>query len=209
MNTLSFNLDGYQVASLLSAFRERANIVLFWMQAAKTILSFVEPDPGQVHGRMIVCTGKMHRIFLESDGKVFSTALPFHVKTSDGFYSCTLRSGIDLSSKLTSEIIATLSSTESFQNFEILGFADDIMGVSDDPDTLWVALSELVNSDDGYLRFDHDPVRENGKLHPLNHIDIFFSQSATFKIGLAEKLEIDAFSDLLDVQTDCHYLSKD
>lgn len=208
MNVEPFNLDRYQTANLLSAFREKANVVMFWMQAAKTILSFVEPNPDQVRGKMIVCTGRMHRIFVESEGKVFSTALPFSVKKSDGFYACTLRSGIDLSSKLTSEVIAALSTTSSFRNIEILGFADDIMGVSDDPNTLWAALSELINSDDGYLRFDHDPDREDGRRHPLNHIDIFFSQSATFKLGIDERLEIDAFSDLLNVQTDCHYLSK-
>ena len=208
MKVIAFDLDRYQTSNLLSAFRDKANIVIFWMQAAKTILSFVEPKPDQVHGKMLVCTGKMHRIFIGCDGKVFSTALPFSVKKVDGFYYCTLRSGIDLSSKLTSEVIAALSTTPSFQNSEILGFADDIMAVSDDPDTLWVALSELVNSDDGYLRFDHDPIREDGKLHPLNHIDIFFSQSATFKLGLSERLELDAFSDMLNIQTDCHYLSK-
>lgn len=209
MNVEPFDLDQYQAANLVSAFREKTNIILFWMRAAKTILSFVEPMPDQVHGKMLVCTGKMHRIFVESDGKVFSTALPFSVKKTDGFYSCTLRSGIDLSSKLSSEIIAALSTTASFQNKEVFGFADDIMGISDDPDTLWAALSELVNSDDGYLRFDHDPDREDGRRHPLNHIDIFFSQSATFKLGVVEKLEIDALSDLLNVQTDCHYLSKE
>lgn len=204
----SFNLDRYQTSSLLSAFRERRSIVIFWMQVAKTILSFVEPRPEQVQGKMLICTGKMRRVFVEGGGKIFSTALPFSVKEADGLYSCTLRSGIDLSSKLSSEIIAALSTTNSFDNLEVLGFADDIMGVSDDPDSLWVALSELITSDDGYLRIDHDPDRENGNLHPLNHIDVFFSQSATFKLGLSEKLEIEALSDLLNVGTDCHYLSK-
>ncbi|MFV0513969.1 MAG: hypothetical protein ACK5MY_10120 [Jhaorihella sp.] len=208
MNIEPFDLDQYQAANLVSAFREKTNIILFWMRVAKTILSFVKPKPDQVRGTMLVCTGKMHRVFVENQGKMFSTALPFSVKNADGFYSCTLRSGIDLSSKLSSEIIAALSTTASFTNSEVLGFADDIMGISDDPDTLWAALSELVNSDDGYIRFDHDPDRVDGRRHPLNHVDIFFSQSATFKIGVAEKLKIDALSDLLNVQTDCHYISK-
>ncbi|WP_425072419.1 hypothetical protein [Sagittula sp. S175] len=202
-----FDLDQYQAANLVTVFRERNNIILFWMRVAKTILSFVKPKPDQVRGRMLVCTDKMHRVFVENQGKMFSTALPFSVNNVDGFYSCTLRSGIDLSSKLSSEIIAALSTTASFTNSEVLGFADDIMGISDDPDTLWAALSELVNTDDGYIRFDHDPDREDGRRHPLNHVDIFFSQSATFKIGVSEKLKIDALSDLLNVQTDCHYIS--
>lgn len=209
MNIESFNLDRYQTSTLLSAFRERKNVVLFWMQVVKTILSFVEPRPEQVHGKMLICTEKMHRVFIEGDGKTFSTALPFSVKKVDGYFFCTLRSGIDLNSKLSSEVIAALSTSDSFSNVQVLGFADEIMNISDDPDTLWVALSELINSDDGYLRFDHDPDREDGNLHPLNHIDIFLSQSATFKLGLKERLEIDTLSDLLNVRTDCHYLARE
>lgn len=208
MKVESFYLDRFQVQSLFAAFRDRKNIIIFWMQVAKTMLSYVEPKAEQVKGKMIVCTDKMHRVIVQSGGKTFTTSLPFSVKTVDGCYCCTLKSGIELDSKLTSEIIAALSTTASFSNVEVLGFVDDVMGISDDPDTLWVALSELVNADDGYLRFDHDSDRENGKLHPLNHIDIFFSQSATFKLGLLDKMEVDALSDLLNIRTNCHYLLK-
>ena len=179
------------------------------MQVAKTMLSYVEPKAEQIEGKMIVCTDKMHRVIVQSDGKTFTTSLPFSVRMVDETYCCTLKSGIELDSKLTSEIIAALSTTESFSNVEVLGFVDDVMGISDDPDTLWIALSELINADDGYVRFDHDPEREDGKLHPLNHIDVFFSQSATFKLGLTVKIEMEALSDLLNIKTDCHYLLKE
>ena len=208
MRATSFNLDRFQTENLFSAFRERKNIIVFWMQVVKTMISYVEPKTEQVNGKMVVFTDKMHRIVVQSDTKTFTTSLPFAVKIVDESYCCTLKSGIELDSKLTSEIISALSATASFSNCEVLGFADDVMGISDDPDTLWVALSELINADDGYVRFDHDPDRENGRLHPLNHLDIFFSQSATFKLGLSDKLNADALSDLLNIKTDCHYLAK-
>lgn len=209
MKIESFKIDRYQVSSLLSAFRERKDVVIFWMQVVKTILSFVEPKPDQVHGIMLICTEKMHRVFVEADEKSFSASLPFSVKKVDGYFSCTLRSGIEIDSRLSSEVIAALSTFDAFGNSQIFGFADELMNISDDPDTLWAALSELINSDDGYLRFDHDPDREDGNLHPLNHIDIFFSQSATFKLGLKTKLAVDTLSDLLNIRTDCHYLTKE
>lgn len=209
MKVEPFNLDRYQAGSLFVPFRERKNIITFWMEVAKTILSYVEPMAEQIEGKMIICTDKMRRVIVQSNGKTFTTSLPYSVKIVDGSYCCTLKSGIELNNKLTSEIIAALSTTSSFSNAEVLGFADDVMAVSDDPNTLWIALSELINADDGYVRFDHDPEREDGKLHPLNHIDIFFSQSATFKLGLSDRIEIEALSDLLNIKTECHYLLKE
>lgn len=208
MKRFSFELDEYQLNNLSITFREKKNVISFWMQVAKTVMSFVQPKSEYVAGRMLIHISKMRRVFIEGNGKAFSTALPFSVKEVDGIYRCSLRSGLELNSRLSSEVLAVLQTTKSFENLELLGFTEDVMEVSEDPDALWAALGELISSDDGYIRIDHDPDREDGALHPLNHIDVFVSQSATFKLGLTNKLEIEAVSDLLDLSTDCHYLSK-
>ncbi|WP_417743707.1 hypothetical protein [Salipiger sp.] len=209
MNVEPFDLDKFQLQDLSCAFRKRKDIISFWMHVVKTVVSYTEPAKEQVSGKMLICTDKMHRVFIHSDTKSFSTSLPFSIKKVDDYFSCTLKTGIEIDSKISSEVIAALSTTASFENGEVLGFADDVMGVSDDPDTLWTVLSELINADDGYIRFDHDPDNENGALHPLNHLDIFFSQSATFKVGLHDRLHVDAFSDILNTKTNCHFLMKD
>jgi len=75
------------------------------------------------------------------------------------------------------------------------------------PKDLWGLLIELLNSEDGYLRFDHDAERENGHLHPLNHADLFYTNGATFKLGFHEKIKLDHAVDVLNLDTDCYYLS--
>ncbi len=62
--------------------------------------------------------------------------------------------------------------------------------------------------EDGYVRFDRDEDRVNGHYHPLDHLDVFYSNKATFKLGLRAHLDESQFLDILDIGTECHYLNK-
>ncbi|UQZ25499.1 hypothetical protein [Actinobacillus pleuropneumoniae] len=65
----------------------------------------------------------------------------------------------------------------------------------------------LLSFNDGYIRYDYDFEHENGSIHPLYHLDIFFSNYATFKIGLARRYQINDLLDLLDQEKSCKYLN--
>ena len=62
--------------------------------------------------------------------------------------------------------------------------------------------------EEGYIRYDHDEINENGLLHPLFHYDIFYSSNTTFKIGLKTSINCDHFIDLLQVESNCHFLNE-
>ena len=209
MKRFAFDLDKYQMDYLFSAFRGKSNIVSFWMHSVKIATAYAPPPAEMVCGVMVIQIDKMQRIFVQNGDKAFSAAFPFNIKEVDGILTCSLNSGIEITSKISTEVIAFLDATPAFLNGEILGFADDIMQTSDDPDELWKVLSELVCADDGYVRLDHDPAREKGKLHPLNHLDVFYSQGATFKLGLRAKIAVDDLSDILDLRSECHFLGQD
>lgn len=67
-------------------------------------------------------------------------------------------------------------------------------------------LNHMFFQEDGYLRFDYDEENSNGHLHPLNHIDINFSNNSTFKLGLKERIDFHTFWDILRSDTNCFYL---
>lgn len=206
MKNLSFELDEFQLKSLFQPFRQKSNIVLFWMEAIKLISSYVPPAAEDRAGILLVRFDKMRRIIVHSRNKAFSAAFPFSITDVDGVTRFNVRSGIEINSRISSEVISILSSAKAFENDEALGLLDDLEQSSGDPDTLWKVLGELIQADDGYVRLDHDPERENGDLHPLNHLDIFYSQSATFKIGLRQKFEAAQLLDVLDIRSDCSFL---
>ena len=58
--------------------------------------------------------------------------------------------------------------------------------------------SEICMLEAGYLRFDFDSKNANGKIHPVNHLDVNYSREATYKIGLYEKMKPEMFLKLLD-----------
>jgi len=61
-------------------------------------------------------------------------------------------------------------------------------------------------SECGYVRYDYDELRQDPKMHPLNHLDIFYSQSAAWKVGLKEKISLSDFVGSINSNTECQYI---
>lgn len=74
-------------------------------------------------------------------------------------------------------------------------------------DDIWKLVVKLWYMEEGYIRYDYDAVHENGKMHPLYHLDVNYSSGASYKIGLYHELQIEEFKEILDITTDCLYLS--
>ncbi|WP_419307662.1 hypothetical protein J8402_01810 [Chromohalobacter israelensis] len=208
MKTLQFNLDKYQAQKLLRPFRKKTAVILFWMEAIKIMSSYAAPSSKDKVGDMLVRFGKMRRVTIHSDDKSFSASFPFLVSNADDQLVFSTKSGIEINSRVSSEVISILSLSKAFESNNLIELLDSLEQTSEDPDTLWEVLGELIQEDDGYVRLDHDPERENGDIHPLNHLDIFYSQSATFKLGLKSKYGIDDFFDILDINSNCSFLEK-
>lgn len=73
---------------------------------------------------------------------------------------------------------------------------------------LWTVFCILSTFEPGYIRYDYDVERRNGRKHPLFHLDVNFEKGGTYKIGLLNPFSIDDFSDLIDKSTDCYFLHK-
>ena len=65
----------------------------------------------------------------------------------------------------------------------------------------------MILMEDGYIRYDYDTENENGDFHPIHHLDIFYGQNTTFKIGLKDKMTPSSMHNLLDIKQKCNYLS--
>lgn len=69
-------------------------------------------------------------------------------------------------------------------------------------------LNHMFFQEDGYLRFDYDEENCDGHLHPLNHLDVNYSNSSTFKLGIKSRINFHTFWDILRSDTNCFYLEK-
>lgn len=72
----------------------------------------------------------------------------------------------------------------------------------------FMLILRLLSMELGYIRYDYDPEHENGKFHPLHHLDINYSSKGTYKLGMNNKIQINDFVDLLDVKKECRYIKE-
>ena len=67
----------------------------------------------------------------------------------------------------------------------------------------------LLSFESGYLRYDHDEDenREDPILHPVDHIDLFYSSNSTFKIGLQDRIDVDDLKSILSINEKCYSIN--
>lgn len=164
------------------------------------------------HGFLILNVDKMSRLFFRDavGEKVFSIHFPFFTQAIseaiDSPLEFTAKNGEVLDERCTSDLISVFSSGHGL--FDEDEYFDAVSDGSSHRKELKDILMDLLSYESGYIRFDQDPANEAGNRHPLNHIDVFYSQSTTFKLGLDKKPRFDEITDILDRNTDCYFLRK-
>lgn len=207
MRRYSFDVDAYQAESLFQVIRTKKDIVHLLMNAVKIMLLPPLRLPGRA-AEIHLHVAKMSRLFFVADLKVFSINFPFSaVEVEDGSLKFRTVEHSNIGSRVTSQVLSLLDDAFSPDCREILAFAEPILDICDSDEEFWSLFRSLLTLDDGYIRLDHDEKNENGHRHPLHHLDVFYSSSSTFKVGLRKAMPFETFSDVLDIGTDCHYLS--
>ena len=113
---------------------------------------------------------------------------------------------------MTSSLILVANSTDKNKHdtlFQVMGgLTDNDISVGIDRVEF---LSRLVSwfffEESGHVRFEHDRKNMDGEIHPEFHLDINYSNSTSFKIGLRERIENSRFDGMFDSLAPCMYLS--
>lgn len=109
----------------------------------------------------------------------------------------------------------------SYTEFESCfdNFMEDFLEIFEANDELkykennyWNLILYLLSFEPGYFRYDNDIVgfkEDFPKLHPIQHLDLYYNNRGTFKIGLHKEYNTDNLIDLTDRNTDCKFLDED
>ncbi len=168
----------------------------------------------KAEGKLILCIDKMSRIFLLRDHKYYSIAFPFNTYEDEGIYRFSYYDNEDIDSRLISKVISIIT-CDKFNEKCSLDFISPIYDYEEEHDeNFWIFLREILLSEDGYIRYDYDEQGHQKALeegqehkHPLHHYDLFYTNKATFKLGLYGTVSDTDFHDLLNIKSDCKYLS--
>lgn len=164
--------------------------------------------------KIILNIDKMSRLFFFDKKKYYSIIFPFTFIINEGKTLLTYKNIIDIDSKTISDLL-TIIKDEKFNSSSCLDFIEPILELEAGyKNNLWGLLKDLLTIEDGYVRFDNDTEgylkaknEGNEHRHPENHLDIFYSNNNTFKIGLNKLSEHEEFIDYFDIKTDCKYLN--
>lgn len=197
--------------------RTKNHIIRLMLEAIPLILNGDMLDI-PTNNYIILRVDKMKRLFFVIENKIFSFNFPFNVEVKVGEKNPVIYDSI------TDLEINALNLTILKSVFEEIFYENDNQGVLDldseimqilssfdtrpNKDQIWQILKELLIFESGYLRYDYDKERENGNLHPLNHLDINYSSNGTFKIGINNTIDCNTFIDILDINTDSYFISK-
>lgn len=161
---------------------------------------------------------KMKRLFFVIENKIFSFNFPFNIeRKSESDNPVIYDSLTELELNGLNFAVLKVAFEEIFNDKENQGILDiesellQILSNFDNKpnkDQIWQIIKKLLIFESGYLRFDYDEENQNGKLHPLNHLDINYSSESTYKIGMSKIIDCGTFIDILDINTDSHYISK-
>lgn len=157
--------------------------------------------------KVVLYIDKMKRIFYCTENKIQSFCFPFNVIYEQNELEFYYREN-----KLDYECISVLSSVFEKSSMENSVSLVDILL---DNDRYKYAGKELQNVldelvlflsvfEDGYLRFDFcDEENYDEVFHPLHHIDFYYSNSNTFKIGLPNEMSMKKNIEIIDIKQKC------
>lgn len=203
MKTISRKILSFQEDSFFFPIRHKPDYAILVAHSIRQLL--MDDDEGEeTPSSMKLIIDKMSRLFFYKENRFYSVAFPFTI-TTDGntVSSITSRLGVTIDNKSVSSIISILKSKEFQTNPSLIDLYIEPSGIEMTGISL---LEEIFQFEPSYVRYDIDPERVNGKIHPLHHLDINYSQPGTFKLGFIKEINTLNFEDIHNTKTECYFL---
>ena len=180
-----------------------ARIIIF---ATRKLLLNINNDDIECFSVMKLLIDKMSRLFFYKEKKYFSISFPFTVLMEDDkIIKITTLTGKIVNNQYLSNALLVLNDEQFKLNPSLLDYYIE----SNNGESHGInILEEIFQSEPAYIRYDNDPKNEDGKKHPLHHLDINYSSYGTYKLGLKSVIIENNFEDVLNINTNCSYLDK-
>ena len=157
--------------------------------------------------KVVIYIDKMRRIFLCTKNKVQSFCFPFIVM--DNNHTIEFRyKYIKFNCALISVLKSVFENTPMDNAINLVDTLLDDDGYKsvnkEEQEILEDLVMFLLSFEDGYLRFDFsDEENYKEKYHPRHHIDLYYTNCNTFKLGLSDVLPMKRNIEIIDINQKC------
>lgn len=208
MKTIEVKILPYQEKHYFSPIRDKVDYAKVLVIAIRNLLlSQYNNDNTDSKSSMKLFIDRMSRLFFYKEEKFYSISFPFSVIIDEQniIKEITTLTGREINSKIISEILSVLNDTSFKINPSLTEYCLESNEIHLESIPI---LDEIFLSEPGYIRYDIDEKNENGKIHPLNHLDINYSTYNTLKLGLNDFIGQEYFENILNTKTECSFITK-
>lgn len=186
MKKIIYDINDTEIAKY-SAIREKNDILLYYVNIARLILTANESQSREHSKYVKIIVDDFSRVFMRlGKDKIISFTFPFNLINGELYIN-------DIS--IDNYVLAVFESILRKSINEKVSFYDALCEKNYDnefheyDDEFFLKLYfYLISYDSGYFRVDHD--KENAKYnHPIDHVDLFYSQKCTCKLGFNNRPE--------------------
>lgn len=205
MKVINRDILPFQENNFFSPIRDKIDYARLITYSTCILLLEYEAGNMVINCKMKLIIDKMSRLFFYKDNKFFSVSFPFLVQSrGNKVIEISSYKGRKVDNQSISDIVSILDDEQFKLNPSLIDYyiESNILKVNGSS-----LLEEIFQFEPTYIRFDSDPINENGKLHPLFHLDINYSSYGTYKFGLNNAIVGDYFENLLNISTECAYLT--
>lgn len=221
MKRYKFKIDEILLKKLQLPVRSKFDLIRILIECIKymSVNIFLDYSKTVEQPFFVLYISKMSRLIVVLEYKIYSFRFPYTVIEDESKRTLTFNdrnTNTEINGLSTSIIMSFINSsnTESIDNYNVLfsdileevlcDFKQDLL--EDKP--IWCSiLNELLMFESGYIRYDYDTQNENERIHPKCHIDVFYSNGNSCKIGLKQEIGVDWFIDFMDISTACKILN--
>jgi hypothetical protein len=215
--SFQIEIDIVSLPTFFPRFRIKTKLQLLeiLLESARYVLHSDRSDIVRSANKIIFCRDKMNRIFFVNEKKMYSITFPFDIDFKNNQIVLNYKNLIVIDSLSISNLLILLKSPLLKSN-NCLDFVEPILDLGDsEAIKYWPVFKDLLMLEEGYLRYDIDEpsyteAKSKGQehRHPMHHIDIFYTNGATFKLGLKSMILDKEFVDTLNTDTNCKYVVK-
>jgi len=199
------NILPFQEKDFFSPIRDKASFARLVVCSARQLLLNTPMKGIETTAKLKLIVDTMSRLFFYKDKKYFSVAFPLTVKTEGNLVTeINTFSGKNLDFINISAIISILDSDYFKNHPSLIDFPIEPLSIEA---TGIYFLEEIIQYEPSYIRYDNDPANENGKFHPLDHLDVNYSQYGTYKLGLPKYITEKYFENLQNTNTECSFVA--
>ncbi|MFC4636079.1 hypothetical protein ACFO3O_19370 [Dokdonia ponticola] len=208
MKEITIGILPFQEKDFFFPIRDKVDYVKLILNSTQYLLlsnDIEEVDLKECNSKLKVVIDRMSRLFFYQKGKYFSISFPFILRLDDDdkILEITTFTGTIIDSQSVSMASAVLKDgifqlSQSLIDYYLEASKVESYGID--------LLETIFHSEPAYLRYDYDPEREDGRQHPLNHLDVNYSSYGTYKLGLNNEIIENYFENVVNINTDCSFL---